>query len=46
VDKEISIGEFPKCTEDDRAWRKEFSPVPFLGHLSWARKKGEKKSKT
>jgi len=30
-------GEFPKCTEGDRAWRKEFSPgallwVTFLGH--------------
>ena len=26
MDKDTSIGEFPKCTEDDRAWRKEFSP--------------------
>jgi hypothetical protein len=37
ADKDTSIGEFPKCTEDDRAWRKEFSPgallsVTFLGH--------------
>ncbi|OGW34931.1 MAG: hypothetical protein A2010_05145 [Nitrospirae bacterium GWD2_57_9] len=30
VDKDTSIGEFPKCTEDGRAWRKEFSPGALL----------------
>jgi hypothetical protein len=30
ADKEISIGEFPKCTEDDRACRKGFSPGALL----------------
>jgi hypothetical protein len=44
MDKDISIGEFPKCTEDDRAWRKEFSPgallsVTFLGHARKVTKK-------
>ena len=37
ANKESSIGEFPKCTEDDRACRKGFPPgallwVTFLGH--------------
>ncbi len=37
-------GEFPKCTEDDRACRKEFLPgallwVAFLGHARKATKK-------
>ena len=36
-------GEFPKCTEDDRACSNGvFSGCPSLGHLSWARKKGDK----
>ena len=44
TDKDTSIGEFPKCTEDDRAWRKEFSPgallsVTFLGRARKATKK-------
>ncbi|OGW26307.1 MAG: hypothetical protein A2X56_06980 [Nitrospirae bacterium GWC2_57_13] len=45
MDKEIPIGEFPKCTEDDQARRKKFSSGhPSFGHLSWARKKGDKKT--
>jgi hypothetical protein len=36
------MGKFPKCTEDDRAWRKEFSPGALLWvAFLWARKKGD-----
>jgi hypothetical protein len=35
-------GEFPKCTEDDQAWRKEFSP----GALLWVTLLGQARKVT
>ena len=46
MDKDISIGEFPKCTEDDRAHREEFSSGALLWvTFLWARKKGDRKER-